>query len=460
MVLFVFPQQATLKSTMPIVKKFSGTIKHLLIWLIAKSVDFSDIVDILSLVPNVEHLSLRVNTFVSRGYQPPKKRRLDDLNLNQLHTLVLENCSDDIWRLFDRLPQGVLKELSISNVKLNEFDELFKRQYNIKKLTVHGPHLFNENRSQLEVAVHCFDHLNLETLDWQQDQFKFNTSEILSNQPKLKSLRLCDIVDANVMNVVTNRLTDLESLTFDVSSTPAGSVANIKKLKNLKHLGVEYMHNRNMVLFDAITKLDNSRISTMNIANFTNITADQIRALSLSAPKLKILRCKYDQSTFGTVMKNFNFVEVLRFTCYSSPRGTVIDWNDNYFEESCINPNLIELSLTMPYETIFIEKLVDNFPNLGRLEIKSITPITSLELQMILNGFEKLESLIIKGGAWQPAQSDNLTFLSLVDKHHKFTTIKEEFGGIFHVVKVKPGNLTMAVDTETFIREKNIQSRD
>lgn len=267
--------------------------------------DLSDVVDILSLVPNLEHLNLRINMFV-RGYQPPKKRRLNDLDLKNLHTLVLNNCSDDILRLFDRLPQGVLKELSISSLKFDELDELFKRQYNIKKLTVDGPHLFNKSRSQREVVVHCFDHLNLEFLDWQPNQFKFNIAEILSNQPKLKSLRLCDIVDGNVMNAVTNR-SDLESLTIDMSSTPAASVTNIKKLKNLKHLAVEYLHNSNMVLFDAITKLDNSRISTMDIAYFTNISTDRIRALAMSAPKLKLLKCRYDPSTFGYNNEKFQF---------------------------------------------------------------------------------------------------------------------------------------------------------
>lgn len=437
---------------------------------LSPKLQMSDFVDILSMIPNVEHLSLcGVHPFGTID-QPEKRRRLDDLNLNYLEKVELHNCSDDILNLFNRLPHGILLELDLDlgSPDISKLDQLLKRQTNIRKLTVHH-FSFRKSRSQAVVTVNSFDHLNLESLDWQQHQFNFNIAAILSCQPNLKSLRLNDVVDVNVMNVVTNQLSDLESLTIDVSATPASSIWNIRKLKNLKHLGVQYLHNRDMVLFDAISNFDNSRLSSVDITSYTNISPAQYRALSMSAPKLKLLRCNYDRSTFGAIMENFNFVECLRFHSYVNE---VIGPNDNYFDHSCVNPNLIELSLVfeMLNETRFLEKLSADVPNLKRLAIKSRTPITTSQFQLILSGFPRLESLSVIEGASTLTQSDfdylqvyknNLKFISLNGLDPKLIGNEKNFSAIrvvFDVVKVdRYGNLTAAADTKTLIREKDYQ---
>lgn len=463
-------KQTTLNLIMPILKKFGGTIKYLSLFLITSPFgsEMSDIVDILLMIPHVEHLDL-AHVHGTVNQPPEKRRRLDDLNLNHLKKLRCDQCSDDILSLFNRLPHGVLIELDISIrcADFGKWDQLFKRQTNIRKLTLHNWD-FMKSRSQVEVAVDSLDHLHLETFDWQQNQFNFNIAAILSHQPKLKSLRLDDIVDVNVMNIV-NGLSDLESLTINLAATPSRSIVGINKLKNLKHLAVEYLHNSDIVLFDTITKLDNSRIRSMDIAHFTNITPAQYRALAISAPKLTFLQCFYDRSTFGTVMKNFNFLECLRFLSYGT-HDVVIDPNDNYFDDSCVNLKLIELSIgfQMQSETQFLKKLVADVPNLKRLMIKSKTPITTAQFQLVLSGFPRLESLSIHNGASELTQSDfdylqvyknNLKFISLNDLDPTFIEIKEKFQGVFDVVQVKHGYLTAAADTQTIIRERDQQSK-
>lgn len=469
-VFYILTTHAKLNAIHPIVEKFGDTIKHFTVYVLTSpNPNISDIVDILELIPNVEHLMLSVDTFGT--VNQPKRRRLDDFNLRKLKRLELRSSSDDILSLFNRLPPGVLLELylPITSEVLNKSDEMFKRQTNIRKLTVDYL-VFGQSRSQVEVSVDSFDHLNLESLDWQQNYFNFNIASILSHQPKLKSLRLDDIVDVNVMNVVTDQLRDLESLTINVSATTAASIGNIRKLKNLKHLAVVYRHNSDMVLFDAVTKLDNSRISSMDVVNFTNITPAQYHALSMSAPKLKELRCRYDRSTFGAIMAHFNFVECLRFVSYG-PHDAVIDPNDNYFANSCVNPKLIELSIgfALQNETRFLEKLVADVPNLKRLTIKSQTPIITSQFQLILSGFPRLAFLSIINGASTLTQSDfnvsnsNLRYISLKDANPRLIENGAELitlRGIFDVVKINDnGKLTAAADMKTFIREKDMQAK-
>lgn len=396
----------------------------------------------------------------------PRMRPISkDFDMKKLKKLCLTDCSKNVLRVFNKLPEGVLVELECVTRHFILLQKLLQRQINIRKLKVEEKcYPFNRVRSQVQIGLRIFDHLQLESLDWSTIKQNFNVASILAKQPKLTSLRLHDAVDDTVMKSIV-QLTHLESLTISVKETPVKSTRYITKLTNLKHLALEHLQNSDTAFFDTITLLNNQRITSMDLAHYNNITADQIGALSISAPKLRHLRCKYDPNTFGAVMRYFNFVEVLHFVG-NVPNENVIRQDDNYLEDNnlCVNPKLDELGINFPLNAQLLNKLARDCPNVSRLSIRSNSPISSTEFEVILNGFTKLKSVAIRDGVsdlnrrnfncWKGALR-KLIFLWLIDSK---PTSSRMFAKIFDVITIEGmfrPSLIMAVTTNTLISEKD-----
>lgn len=454
-----------IRSTISIIENFSSTIKYFKFK--GGTFTMSDFNEMLALLPNVEHLV--VDGFALRSeYQPiAKKQRRNDStmasneypHLHQLKTLeLLGMCYDDeFFDVLNRLPPGLLRELRLADIDhKHELSALLERQTNIKKLKIscwyaRGP--------IVTIATDIFDKLKLDSIELNYD-FSINVVPIWSKQTTLKSLKL-ELFDADLMTVVVNQLTELETLSLDFNRKYVAAFENIGNLKKLKDLTVHRLHSGNLANFPT---LKNSQITNLYIESDGTFTNGVIVEIATSVRNLKVLhlKCKYNfyNKVFDTtaIMKHFNFVEVLQITFYHRHLDIHLEHSE------CFNDKLIELTIDqeLSYDTRFLNQLIANYPSLKKLVIRSNTPITAQELQLMLNGFQEIESMTLLRGASRLKADDlqclrdtkkNLKFISFPDMHwENRNKIKES--GLFDVINDADGILDMALNQRTMKRER------
>lgn len=450
-----------------IIKKFSASIKFLKF---SGDVEMSDFLEILSSVPNAEHLVFR---YIRTPNHPTQKKRrvgqnYKDLNLHLLKTLELVNCSDEFLVQFNRLPAGVLNEFTMKDGSLDELKVLFAKQTKIKKITI---------KFASSLPVNIFDNLKLQYLELNIYSYNCSSIEtIISKQTKLQSLKLIHgVVGEDLMNIIANQLTELKTFSMYVPDTHVTAFKNIRKLKNLRDITLESNEDRHVTHFEAFAALDNSRITTLNIQYEFDVSNDLIAALAKSVPNLKVLRfnCDYNFRIFNETMKCFNFVESLEFYQFDTSDTDF----DHYVHDdedgstlmngNFVNPNLIHLQITysLPFKRPFIQKLIKSYSNLKKLVIRSAYSITESQFKLVLNGFKKIESLFLVEGASRLRLDDlavlrehrnHLKFIWLVDLDgFKFNArIKKNLCKVFDVVTYSETyGLKMAVDRATMQTE-------
>lgn len=460
-----------------VIVKFSATLTSLK--LACHPSDLPVFIKILSLVPNIEHLTFE--SLSSGAYfreqmtrEHPIHPSNEILNLHHLKTLKFIRCNHKFMPVLNRLPIGILTELQFSELGLHrEVNVLFERQRNIKKLSMTKIRSFDSSTS-VTLSDDFLDNLNLELLVWRENAIINNIAMILSKQTNLKSLELLDKVDGGCMKVIANQMPELETLSINVFEVPVAAFVNIRKLKKLKALE---LHNVPSVHhFISFVQFDNSRITTLNLRNDINMPIHLISVLAKSVPNLKVFRfdAKSENRILTTVMSNFNFVEFLQIgdgSFFSSQRN---DDTDNLIGPDCVNPRLIELFIKykIPYETSFLDKLISSYPNLKKLVIESSTPLTVSPFKLIFDGFTKIQSLTLLSGASKLTTDDlnclkdhqnTVKFVSLKDFNINHTgrlelelELKKNLGSIFYVIDARYCVLRMAVDNKTMNREDNI----
>lgn len=413
--------ESRLQATISIIQKFSETIKSLHF---AYPIEISDFLDILSLVTNVEYLHLSaVGSFNNQS--PINNPSLivqgedNELKLHQLRILKVFCCGKDFSSVFSRLPAEVLTELEFSG-GLDTLNVLFKRQRNIKSLK-----LYADDYTDEELPADSLNNLKLESFDWENHKNFQNTATILSTQTKLKYLRLT-YIDDNIMNVITDRLSDLEKLDIDVTSITAAPMVRIQNLRKLKDLRLK---TSNLTTIDAFTQLDNSRLTTLHIRCAQYIPVELINALAKSVPNLKALQLGKvkNHDSLNATRKSFNFAEVLEIIydeiglmcCRCSQTG--------YF-----NPKLIEFTFEFDGITCdenFMEKLIVDYPNLKKLVLRSngrrrfANELTASMLNKIMDGFPKMESVELCFGSSKLTLND-LNFLEEYKNKLKFLSLR------------------------------------
>lgn len=474
------PDQTTFKSMISIIKKFSPTIKC---FKYHGDIKLTDFVEILSSIPNVVNLGL---DFVRtpEEIQPTQKRRrlmpsidINDLNLHKLKTLKFQHCSDEFVVLFNRLPAGVLTELKLDHGNLDELKVLFMKQTNIKKLKMKW---LNHNPLTHSIAGDLFDNQKLESLVWHY--YDSNIHKVLCKQSNLKSLKLIPELftdsDEDLMKVIADHLTSLKTFSIYFRQIPVVALRNINKLKNLTELTLRGDEREHVKYFEEFSRLDNSRIATLDIQFVYHISNDLIAALAKSVPNLKVLRfnCDYNFSTFNAIMRIFNFVEILHFDPLDGNFDYYYEYNTEddaiLIQNDCVNLNLIEFKITyqMPFKRVFLKKLIHDYPNLKKLVVDSKKPLNVSQFKLILTGFKKIESLSLVGGASKLTMDDLdclkehrncLKFVSLMDLDEIkcYARNKKKLSKIFNVVNLTPyDGLQMAVDRNTMKSEEVYRS--
>lgn len=456
-----------IRSTMSIIENFSSTIKYFKIR--GGTLTMSDFDEIMALLPNVEHLV--VGGFAL--YDPIANHQQDNHHLimasneyphlHQLKTLeLLGMCYDDaFFHVLYRLRPGLLRELRLADIDYkHELAVLIDRQRNIKKLTIscwyaRGP--------IVTIATDIFDNMKLDSLELNYD-FNMSIEPMWSKQTTLKSLKL-DIFDTDHFNVVVNQLTELETLSLDFNRKYVADFENIGNLKKLKDLTVRRLHSENLAKFPT---LKNSQITNLNIESSGGLFNDgEFFKITTSVRNLKVLHLKISyifsvNIVFDTsaIMKHFNFVEVLRIS------DTHCIFAKNLFpvmHGDCFNEKLIELNIDTEiyYSTRFLNELIASYPSLKKLVIRSKTPITAQDLQLMLNGFQDIESMTLLRGA-SILRTNDLQYLRDTKKNLKFISFGDlredvqynvERSGLFDVTNIAGSSLNMAVNQRTMKRE-------
>lgn len=456
-----------------IIAKFGASIKCLKIS--RTRLAMSTFLEILSLVPNLEHLV--IESLQLQDEKSLKQRKIssdNDLNLHQLKKLRYQGNvvgRDAILAVFDRLPVGELTELDLICFELNAVVVLFKRQTNIVKLEV------TEFIFTVSDRFDIFDSLTLQSLVISS----YSSPDIaifLSNQTQLKSLTIPHAeAKEDLLNFVANHFTKLETLSINMSRAPSAlckaNISNIKSLKDLSvGFGVEELAATSQL--ESLAEYPYFGITSLFLYhNLLNVNLVQALAKSLTKLKALKLYC-YNQGNsdndihtiISAVMANFNFVEVLHI------RGKINGHyhlnNGDYF-----NPKLTELIAPLPNcastSTICLNKLIADYPNLKKLQI-DWNLITSLQFRAILNGCTKLESLTFIDCAERLTEDDlnyvkdhknNLKFISLGGLKSQFTDeLKIRLSATFGVLICNNYSLRiMAVDRHTLNRERRSKEK-
>lgn len=386
-----------------VVKRFSATIKFLSI---DAAVQGKFLLKILSLVPNVEHLELQN---MKNGNASLKRRCCcAKINFEKLESLSIRELRDDFSGVFNRLPVGVLKKLRISNFHGDALTAVLNRQINIKKLYLGG-------RLYDKVTTDSFDKLKLESLELNGCETRSPlqsatiTAVIISKQTQLKTLKLCyeTFVDSRVMSVVAD-LKDLEVLEMDVAETPVAYLVKIRKLKNLKSLTLRFGHDDCRAKLAILSEWKNNSLITMNLSGNFTVTVDLLGALAKSVPQLKHFTFSphytLDENELDEILTHFNFVETLNVSILRTP---LADRNHHHHH---FNPNLTALSCLIIGNQLYkpwLSNFIAAYPNLKKLEL-CVYGLGSISLQIgtIVDGFTKLESLILRPRAYEIFVSD------------------------------------------------------
>lgn len=455
--------------TLQIVRKFSATIKFFEVEEV--SIEMSDFLEIIALTPNAEHIHLD-NVFVYNT-QVRTKWQLNNecLKLDRLKTLELVECSKEFLVLFDRLPAGVLNEFTMAywNIHFDVLTDFFTKQSNIKKLAL----LNADKHDNSTLPDNIFDHLKLESLSCYQKEYNSTYANILCKQTQLSSLSLRNRsghsdakIDESVLIVITNQLSEMETLEVSVKEALDVQFKGIAKLKKLKDLTLDCC---TLKIIETFSGLDNSRITSLNLknsytfVNFVNFFVDVppmpiniIASLASSVPNLKMLRFDYncDLPSIVTIMQHFNFVEVLEMKIHT-------DFDANYLSQiikvdRCFNPKLTKLKITAEFlcEESILTKLIAIYPNLKKLNIRSRIPPSTSQFKLILSEFNKMVSLKLHVRSWNLTaeyvdciknHKNNLKsiWLSQIGLDELSAEDKKKLGTVFDVIRYEHHSLYM-----------------
>lgn len=409
-----------------IIQQFSLSINDLNISSYCpRHVTMSEFLEILSLVPNVQTLTL--GNLVLNRESNEKISCNDELNLKQLKVLNFYDCDDEFMAVFRRLPEGVLTELRIIVSNLDVMFDVFKRQTNIKKLYLES---YNSARDPE------------------------NLTQLLSTQTKLKSLSLGRkmLVHENFVNFVANQFTELESFEIHNScdSPSAALIAKISNLKTMKNLSI-WIIDFEVGRVKSLIEYHNPGITELML-NIRNLDVNSIHQLGNSVPNLKVLIIQFarlDLHQLNAIMKIFNFVEFLEIPVNS----------DNHIAEGdYYNPKLTKLEINFDNtirETQILDKFIACYPNLKKLKIEGYS-IAASQFRRIFDGYLKLESLELSHGVWDLTM-DDLYYLKDHGKNLKkiclrrcvetleLDELKRQLGDIFGVIIYRHRSLRMAI---------------
>lgn len=386
-------QRQFISSLASIVECFSASIKSLTY--ADMIVDESTFLHILTLAPNVEHLELQ-NLTIYTDHQPSKKRRLcnnnKDLNLKKLKSLSISGCDKEFVGMINRLPVGVLTHLQISDTNWYMVNDVLSRQLKIKDLKL--------KRISGDVgAMDNFDKLILESLELHGYKMNGDTvAAFLSTQTGLKSATVtASAVDGQLMAALTNNV-ELEFLSLDVTDTPLGFFAELRKLKKLKDLALQLYDEEGTTKLMELVRLDNSSIRGLRLNGLFSMPVDLCEALAKSAPHLTLLHvCPItflNSAELDAIMKHFNFVEILKVNAMGKPLlGEAVHIFNANLNELAIRGDVGEDGLL---HTPWLTKLSASYPNLRKLNLiveDQTEQTNSIQIEPILSGFTKLESL-------------------------------------------------------------------
>lgn len=363
-----------------ILQKISSTIKVMI--LLDYFVSEFCFREILSLIPNVEILHLHGVCLAEKNHL----RSDNDLNLKKLRSLTIFCSNDEVLRVFDRLPIGILTKLRVK-CEWNSLPTILNRQFNIKKLFIEA-HFYDK----LALLTDILDKLELESLELcLSGASKSLVVKALSKQTKLKSLIFSDnmVIDEQVFALVSGFL-ELEVLGIDLVDIRSASLVKMRKLKNLQ---LKLGDKENVQQLNSLAEMGFpvKKLSWRATGKNRRMSVDLIDAMAKFTPHLIDLNF----FTFGfmdakeqdAILRQFNSIEVLEIC--AGPLAEPSSYLNLRLREL-----IIEVTADMFYESM-LTQLTASYPNVKALKVTILSVKKPCEIRPILNGFKKLESLAL-----------------------------------------------------------------
>jgi hypothetical protein len=214
-------------------------------------------------LPNLEFLCLD-SLKCSRLSLPPNFH----FDLPKLEVLNVTNCSESVFKALKYLPDNVLTQVFIQNVKTNSNSRFLENQSNIKSIRLSG---FDTKYLPLE-------HLQMTTM--KIDRIDSQTRFVLRSQTSLTELEL-DMVKQHDFNFICSNLVSLRSLSIGCEeSNDEMDFSLISNLKSLEKFSVFSFYgdvNLQSIMSQTVRELKiNVYHNTVNI-----------QALSINCPNVR-----------------------------------------------------------------------------------------------------------------------------------------------------------------------------
>jgi hypothetical protein len=247
---------------------------------------------LLNLMPQLEHIelgSVRLKNLSSvRNFQ---------LNLFELKTIEICDCSEKVLEVFDQLPDDVLEEVELSDIKTKSPRKHFANQRKLKSLNV---------MSCLYIPLEI-EHLNLEEL------LIFEVGQelkpMLKKQESLKTLNLYMNVLQSDFNFICNHLPSLESFEL-LSIKDINDLSELADLKQLKTFEVRLIDEpvlRTIKNSSVETLKINLIVRTDDVLRMENLNEATVKALSTDCPNVIELSIdsRNDDDAINWCLQNF-----------------------------------------------------------------------------------------------------------------------------------------------------------
>lgn len=385
-----------------LLQKFGPSLKKL--WFeevkyFCRKIKASEVETLLEFTPNIEWLVMKVCSKDLPLEDSDKSG--SELNLKKLRELIVDGDNDSRGDLnfLTRLPPNGLTKLNLRYIKLplNFLENFLSQQKNINQLAIIGVKFIDG------IPESLIDGVALKRLSWHGEMnpidmqvfINMASKQITLTHLKLRSIKLTD----KMLATITESLQNLETFVLHITYLSAEGIKVIAKLKKLTNLELQecYFTERNGSddgsddIYRSFSELDNSRLEVLTLVFVPETISSSVRDIARSAPNLKELHV-YEATTYEVVfavIQNFRRVKLLRFENQHI---------DLLLEDGCMNENLETLTLEFesPYTYQHIKKLIENYPNLKKLEmvLNSIRNRFMLrDLRVMLKRWKKLTHL-------------------------------------------------------------------
>jgi hypothetical protein len=374
-----------------------------------------EVLKLLNLIENVEKVSLlNIENCQIKAFD-------QQLNLNKLKEIFSSNCSENVLKIFNSLPAGVLHKihLKFNNDMLpdvNQSIELFKNQHNLKEVWVNSRFVQLMNLKIMKLTS-----LRLHAT-------KVSLEGVVNGQNEITSLIVNEGLLKNDLSLICIHLKSLKELDMSASETEISKFADISKLLNLKKLKISFPNSENSNFNESLSLITNESLVDLDIYSYHNeLLEPTLTSIGLNCPRINKLKIQ-SRSTMNILNPIINYFPLLTELQLN---GLMEKVEKPFAFEACqYHQNLKKMTLNGPIsENQNFIKLLQSLLNLQ--ELKTSLPVSGKFLEQILTTRPELKSLEL-APEWNLINSKHKTTREFVEALKKHGSNLEVFRGHFH----------------------------